>query len=745
MNLSAVREARPDPEGSRGRSLPLRRLLEIIVLVGLPLTSRASLWGGATGAMWPELLALPVWIAAISAGRRRWASAGRGAWPAILLYVAAVVASTLIVLSEQHRIGSPALAENLTGAIASWFGAWSTADPLYPLRSAVVYIAGPLFFVAVRVVWDSGRPPALFERLILWGGAVAASVAIIQAVSGRGLFPESALGGPVVFRAAGPLPDPNAFASYLALAAAFGAVVWAARLDAGGVEARTRSLVTAGAWGTLIAGGLWFSGSRAAVFTLVGLLVGWLVTKALKSPARGGIRTRLAAGVAVILLGLVGLVGVASVGGYGNMPDQSRLHRFLSTFDVGQSTMRMFRGRPVLWQAGVTMVADEPVVGIGSGRYGVELGNRLPVELWGVTTAENAHNYYLQAAAENGLVSLLALVLLLAVAARALWEDRAQMRARATLFGALAWCLTCVVGHPQLIPSLQLFFWGFVGMATAGHRLPRLGPGRAGVLIVLALLAGRVGQEALSASSGPSLYAAGLHQREPAPPGGETLRWTASHSRLDLRREGNVVELRFFVAHDEFPVTVRSAVGPWFEERRYFDGGWKTLAYYVPLSPSDRLPISLDTSPSFSPAGDSRDLGVMLAPLRWYRGGLREPLGTYPPEREPDGRLFRWTSGVACFPLAGSGDIEVGLRADNPDLETRPLVVILTTAEGERHTVRVTDRAWTKLALSGSESAAAEVLCVQTSRTWNPRAETGSADSRDLGVAISISPETAVR
>ena len=36
-------------------------------------------------------------------------------------------------------------------------------------------------------------------------------------------------------------------------------------------------------------------------------------------------------------------------------------------------------------------------------------------------------------------------------------------------------------------------------------------------------------------------------------------------ARLDLRREGVVAELRFFVSHDRFPVTVTSAAGPWSE------------------------------------------------------------------------------------------------------------------------------------------------------------------------------------
>ncbi len=705
------------------------------VAVGLPLTSRGSLWGGAPGAMWPELVAVPVWLAAVAAGRRAWLRAGSGAWWAIALHLAAVLISMVVVVVGLHRIASPVFLANVAAAAGSWFGAWSTADPLYPVRSAAIYVAGPLFFLAARVAFR-GRPLGeALDRMLLWGGAVAAALAVAQAASGRGLFVESTTGEPAVPRAAGPLPDPNAFASYLALVAAFGAVVWAERVASGRGGVRNAQLAAAIAWGMLIAVGLWVSGSRAAPLALVVLLAASMMGRA-ASTASIASRKRLVGAAVAILLALSALVAIASIGGYGAVPDQSRVHRFFSTFDVGQSAMRMLRGRPVLWQAGATMVLDEPIVGVGTGRYGVELGGRLPVGLWGVMTAENAHNYYLQAAAELGLVGAVTLLMILAVALAPLWSHRSETRPRAALYGAAAWCLTSIVGHPQLVPSLQLFFWGLLGAVTAAYALPRLDPGRTAVLIVLGLLAGRLAQEASTAAPGRALYAAGLHEREPTSPGAEIVRWTASRSRLDLRREGEVAELRFFVSHDRFPVTVRSVAGPWHEEHRFIDGGWKTLAYYLPGDARGRLSISLDTSPAFTTPEDARDLGVVLAPIRWRELGS-EPTGAYPPETGIDGRRFRWASGVACFPLPDTAEVDVGLRADNPDLESEPLTVILTRAGAPDQSVSLGDRDWSSVTMPGGDGAD-DVICVQTSRTWNPRVETGSADARELGVAVSL-------
>lgn len=64
-----------------------------------------------------------------------------------------------------------------------------------------------------------------------------------------------------------------------------------------------------------------------------------------------------------------------------------------------------------LWKAGLSMVTDHPVLGVGPGRYASELAEYLP-ELRGTV----AHNSYMHMAAETGLPGLVLYVLLFATA-----------------------------------------------------------------------------------------------------------------------------------------------------------------------------------------------------------------------------------------------------------------------------------------------------------------------------------------
>jgi O-antigen ligase len=733
--LEPVHEAHAGQPG-RARGVPA---LELVVLVALPLLSDATPWGGTPGATWPALVSLPVWLAALVAGRRPWRSAGSGVGPGLLLYAAGVTGSLALVLLREHQPASPAFAANLVDAATRWFGAWSTADVMFPVRSAAIYLAGPLFFLAVRAIWREGREPRAFSTLVLAGGALAALVAVAQAVSGRGLFYESIPGAIPVGRAPGTLPDPNALASYLALVVAFGGVVWSSTVRRSPPELRLRLFMLAAGWGALLLTGLWVTGSRAGFAALVAIVV--LAALAGQVSRRSpSVRRRLLAGAFAMILLVVGLVTVSTLRGVASVPDQSRMHRLLSALDLSQPSMTLLRGRPALWAAGTSMVLDEPVAGVGPGRFGVELAPRLPAALWGVATAENAHNYYLQAAAEIGTIGFVGLVLLLVTALLPLWRQRDDPLRRAALFGAGAWCITCLAGHPQLVPSLQLFFWGFLGMATAGSSLPRIALRLPLLLVPLALMAGRVGQEILTGSGGPAFYAAGLYAPEPTAPGEEIVRWTSGRAELAVRRQGSLAELRFLLAHDEMPVTIGVSVAGWREERHFFSGGWQTLSYWIPSVGASIIPVTVAVSPLLAAQDDARELGVAMAPLRWSGGPLQEPVGAYDAEVSVDGRRFRWTAGVACFPLDADGELDVELRADHPDLESDPLQVTLRRGDAPPQFATLANRDWHRMRLLGA--AGAQVLCVQSSRTWNPRLANGSVDDRDLGVAVAL-PEAA--
>ena len=176
----------------------------------------------------------------------------------------------------------------------------------------------------------------------------------------------------------------------------------------------------------------------------------------------------------------------------------------------------------------------------------------------------------------------------------------------------------------------------------------------------------------------------------------------------------------------------------------FFAPGWQTQVYYVPAMAPDVLRLALATSPPFHAPGDARELGVMLAPVRWHDADLDEPVGVYPMEEDEEGRRFRWTAGVACLPVdaAQPPDLEFELRAANPDLSVNPLTVRLSRDGAPVETVLLSDGTWRPVQLQGV-GLSHGFFCVEVSRTWNPRLEGGSDDIRDLGVAISFGPRGA--
>jgi O-antigen ligase len=100
------------------------------------------------------------------------------------------------------------------------------------------------------------------------------------------------------------------------------------------------------------------------------------------------------------------------------------------------------------WQAGWDMFRDHPLLGVGAGNYPVAY-DFYSLPGWREALG-HAHNYYLNVAAESGLLGLIALLLLLVVsyrqAVRGVRTGAADGLERAALLGALG-CLVMLTVH----------------------------------------------------------------------------------------------------------------------------------------------------------------------------------------------------------------------------------------------------------------------------------------------------------
>ena len=388
---------------------------------------------------------------------------------------AGAVAATLAAVAP---VELPAAVRELS---SSFFSAGSS-HAAAPLRAALVHSCGLLGFLLIRRVAAAkgeGAPLAAFVA----GLALVGAFAVVEAATGLKLWSpahyEALSAG---LRVPSTLPDYNATGAAMALGL-FPAVAlsFAAR--------GARRLAWALAAGLLLAG-LLLSGSRTA--WLAALLAGGATLlgalHARRKEARGGTR-RLLLGAS-----LAGGLAVAAVAAWpGDVG--TLLRRRAATLLEPEATLKAVRaGRLGFWTAGARMVAEHPVAGVGPGRAPARFDEfcepSFPVR------AENLHNYFLQAAAENGvpgsLLVLLPFVPLGLLLARSLASGAAfASPATALAPGLLAFTATGVAAHPWLLPELQLLFWGAAALlpGAAAGPIPEGRLRRAGVFAFAALAA----------------------------------------------------------------------------------------------------------------------------------------------------------------------------------------------------------------------------------------------------------------
>lgn len=246
------------------------------------------------------------------------------------------------------------------------------------------------------------------------------------------------------------VPDVNAAGSHFILSAliALGAL--------GSVRARHL-------WRTVILmvlfAALWICGSRAAM--VAGLLLaafwftGWrLVRTGWRWPAMS---TRAVAGIAAATLVTLVLSPVA-VG---------------SATAMSGSASRSMSVREEFLVTSTRMLATAPILGVGVGTYYQRSSEFMPPGIRALYGRENAHDYFMQTAAELGLLGVIAFVWWLGSALAPLWsrlgEEGRPTPALALLLGCVGFLLTCVTGHPLLVVEVSIPFWAALGVAMSEH------------------------------------------------------------------------------------------------------------------------------------------------------------------------------------------------------------------------------------------------------------------------------------
>ena len=124
--------------------------------------------------------------------------------------------------------------------------------------------------------------------------------------------------------------------------------------------------------------------------------------------------------------------------------------------------------------------------------------------------------------------------------------------------------------------------------------------------------------------------------------------------------------------------------------------------------------------------------------------GLRQDFGFDKLEKTRDGREFRWTRSYGGLTLKIEKPvIEIPLLASHPDIRKNPVTVKIFLVkdffkkEKLLDEIILKDSNWKTYEYSISEEVNQEViLLIKISRTWNPLKTIGTADPRNLGVAL---------
>jgi O-antigen ligase len=421
--------------------LVISGLLPLATPLGLLMTPEMS--GPRAG----ELLLLPV-LAAVTARYAIRSDTVSTAFGLALSAGASVIAAAIVVRLAREHGTTLALIDLWHHATIGYLG---EATPYPALRDGMAWLEGiGLAFAAYLTLRQAPGAAERMCRMVLIGVAAAS---LFTANRLAEVFLEdqrpvratlTALDG---HRIGLHVPDINAVGSLYALFVV--PAFWLAITD--------RRVWLWGAFAS-IAFALWWTGSRAAVGgACAGVMIAALCGRALNRRV-----------LVVVLLLAAGTVA-------------------LSARSVVRpvSTLAALGIRVEMAGVGLRMLAAHPGFGVGLGQFQGTSRGMLSAELArAYPFGENAHNNFVQIAAEFGLVGGCAIAAVLGVPLLMSWKAlrRPDPPPEVAGFagGAAAFLLTCMLGHPLLLPQCLWLFFLVLGMVAGLSS--RAGPEPGGAL-----------------------------------------------------------------------------------------------------------------------------------------------------------------------------------------------------------------------------------------------------------------------
>jgi hypothetical protein len=376
-------------------------------------------------------------------------------------------------------------------------------------------------------------------------------------------------------------------------------------------------------------GGLWLSESRSALGAVIAVVI---VAALWASTSRFSTRARATA-LAIAVLALLG--GAA----------------FRARLLESDPDYRGVGFRQQFVQTSLRMIGARPLFGVGEGQYYSASPLFLSPELASSYGAENAHNFFLQVAAELGFVGLVlfAVVLIspLARTARALALAARDARLLGVAGGVTVFLITCLTGHPFLVAEVAYPFWILSGLmaALAGATLlsdaPNAGRSRASrstplapswlaaAAAIVILIASPIATAKAAMSPAASQAVDGFYQWETLEDG-TRFRWTGPYASLFVPADVTRVEIPVRLPTNDRSIRamgVEAMIGGVGRGRTLVDARWAIISLpLAPVAPPTRFKrVDLRVDRVWQPAlfiagsADMRKVGVQVGEPRLFR------------------------------------------------------------------------------------------------------------------------------
>jgi hypothetical protein len=300
-----------------------------------------------------------------------------------------------------------------------------------------------------------------------------------------------------------PMADVNAAGSLYVIAFAIGAAYLISRPRARGWWAASLCLLLPA---------LWLAGSRSAYLGVAG-------AASLIAIVRAGWTAR----IPVLLCAAALAAGLS-------------LAVTMESASSGQGDIRQSASlRSQFLQTSARMFATSPLFGVGIGHYFDRSAEFMTPTLRELYGNENAHNYFAQEFSELGVAGGLPFLWLVVAASWVGWlrlrESPDDAAVLALTAGTTGYLLTCLTGHPLLVPEAALPFWITLGTVAAAAQTPNRSSRGIGLVCAAGcvLIAAGIGRAALASQRVAEIPPdSGFHGVENDD--GDTFRWMTRHS-----------------------------------------------------------------------------------------------------------------------------------------------------------------------------------------------------------------------